>query len=146
MAGGSSMVRSHLEAFCSFLQMGIAAGAYLALFVVIFAIAEVVAESLSGQITATGSKEAMWLGADMPWTATCGGEVGPLSQDSLCFRANYESNQVPKKRPGMGRPAMDLDLDWKRKFPVGRGPVNAARGACHNAFPAFLFGCPQALS
>ncbi len=49
------MVRFHLEVFCSFLQMGIAAGAYLALFVVIFAIAEVVAESLGGQITATGA-------------------------------------------------------------------------------------------
>jgi hypothetical protein len=39
--------------------MGTAAGAYLALFVIVFAIAEVIAESLGGQFTATGAPR--WL-------------------------------------------------------------------------------------
>jgi hypothetical protein len=49
------MVTFHLEMFCYFSQMGITAGAYIALFVVLFAIAEVVTESLGGEFAATGA-------------------------------------------------------------------------------------------
>jgi hypothetical protein len=49
------MVRFHLEVFCPFLQMGITAGAYFALFIVLFAIAEVVTETLGGKFAASGA-------------------------------------------------------------------------------------------